>query len=284
MWKPADPHQVENIDNHLDAISRAKEELQSIREDIQVLLIQKSELIAGNAQILKDKLAQVDKNTERVIALQQAVQEAMLANEAKAAELQEKEEKQQTAAKILLEAGDKHFNFVNTKSDELLSREQELQASVVAHNHDKAQLLEISKSHADNLAKAQELYAATQKLSEEVSQKSVAAQEKMDEALDIDANAKIIYQEAIQVQLGAKEILSLAAKASESSELKLQQAKDIQEECTKEKERLRDLLIECKKADLDAKTSSEKARNDIAAANQKIAELNQLKDALTQEK
>jgi chromosome segregation ATPase len=273
----------DNQDNYLDAINRAKEELNLINNDIKIALEQKSELLAGNASILKEKLDEIEHAKEGILSARTIVDDLRAKNEQLAKELeeekgklcQEQEEfaKQQSQYDEFIDSKSKDFEFHDSRIVQLLNDMNSKEISIDAQ------------------------MCANSKLLESIEIKSKEAQETLNRAIEEndkakaykdDANTKLDACKAIQIQIEAaqekanQQFIETKSNLEQCEKIK-QENEEVLKVIAQKEANIKDLIIENKKKSLEANNTIEASKKNIAELNQKIADLENLKQALANE-
>lgn len=283
MWKQGEDQDIPNLDNHLAAVDRAKQELDNVQDTIKEALSQKADLISGNQQLLKEKLADLDAQGERLIALQQQAQELYTQNQEKEQELAHKSIVLEELTTSTTKNHEDNCKIIDNKSKDLDLREEALRDSVANHENNKLAVSEQSKinnnsliaieSHSKN---AQEFFDKV--VAEQGNTRAYAEKAKADLEAVIALKTQI---EAIQEDSNNK--LSIAQQSLEESRINKSQTEDQLKQILSQKSTLNDLIIESKRQKMESLEAIDNAKNKLAETNLKIAELNILKEAMAKQ-
>lgn len=283
MWKSAEGHQVENLDNHLAAVVRAKEDLARINEDIQIALQQKDALISDNAALLKEKLAALMAKEDLIDKAQKILNEEKADHYEAINHFHEEHKKFDKSMEDLAVQKTAYLDLASNMAKEMDAREKAcaerentialaeiaLAQKQSAHAEYADQILNEKRKSEDNLRDAilsdQLAKDATAEANAKLSQAEKLNEETAAMKQDINAQT-IIIKQATDVAIAAR-----------------QKSQEDLDSVLKEKEDLKDLIIESKKVKSESLKSIETAQRLTIEANQKIAELNELKTAMAQQ-
>lgn len=282
-WKQGEPMDVPNLENYESQKTLLISQISDLQAQVTQLTEKREQILSGNNELLKadreniealhkeadkykaDHIYLLDENKARSEALDQECQ--LLANDRsayeaeKAQNLKEVEnrhsaitdrefeaERKLLEASAILDAANDKLEFNSNLVKEHLAKVSVFQEQKDAHQIDKEQ---VEAKHA----KALELNKASEQM-------IALANEAKAEAEKKEAEAKASLEEANKKSIEASQML---------------------EQVKSEQEKLQNMIIESKKANLDACLAVENARITIANANQKLAELNDLKKALAEQ-
>lgn len=283
MWKSNERMEVENVDNYLASIERAKEELNRLNADIKLVSERRDMILSENEVLLKEKLELIDQKRIEVEGILQKGRESHADNVAKAEELKKQSEKLFKDQEILTTAQDSHAQLVKTKENNLSSRESEIQKASEHINTVASELSLKIKENNDLLVMIMKEQKVNEDLYAKVCIEKGEAQTFLYDAKKEKEEDLLIKSQNEQLKEDAHVKLEEAQKAFEDSRINKSNADRALASVASEKASLNDLIIESKRASFEAVKSTQAAQRNIAEANQKIAELKELKDAMAKQ-
>lgn len=275
---PVEP--IENIDNYLAAVEKAKSELADLNLLIEAGRKQFKDIKSGSMELLRSK--------------QETLDNALKKAEAFHSEANQLHAKNSIISEQLDKELQKHSDTVSKFNDDKVAHLKEVQSkiklieeqwnSIKAAAHD----IQDTKKFAEDKNK-ENLELLNQIIAENEQQKANAYEldKKIQDhqALVAEANSKL--EEAASLKKQAEERHAEASSKLEQCEKVLVEANYAKDksmhnlnEVKAHKESIKDLIIESKKVAMEAQNTNEIAQRNISEANQKIAELSKLKDAL----
>lgn len=280
FWKPEPQESADNLDNIQAACAQAKTTLAELNNEIKLALEQKAALLSENDILTKQRKAELDelqseaekKNSDANALYQAAVKRSQDAYE---------ESGETQRAKI------SHQN----KVDADLKNIEQLEASLAIRQQEAADLLtklandrkefEIDiKLHGENVEGLNKAKDQFQIQIKDMFDAQAKIEEQANLAEQIQESTKAMAEAANADKAKAQKILDDAIIIQAAAQTQNSQAEETLSSILKEKENNTNIIIENKRAKLDADKSIEQSQKLIVEANQKIAELSELKAAL----
>lgn len=270
----------ENLDNHLSAINKAKDDLFKINEEIKSAIKQREEISAFNHSLLKEKLEEISRQRKELDGLLSEAKELKSNNLITAKCLEEANEKLRLNEKEVLDFKNSNFKKLKDKESEILNREQEISKLSVELDTKKAILQSETLKNADILEKIQKENKELKEFLNKILAEKQSNQEflleiskKLEEEKEVIFHLESLKQESDKKLLDAQNFLEESRRNKRQSEENLSSV-------LKEKQYMSDLIIENKRVKMESIKSIEAAQRNIVEANLKIAELKELKEAM----
>lgn len=282
MWKQSDHSTVENPDNYLAAIERAKEGLNKINSDIKTLTEQRAILTEGNNLLLKEKLEELDNKREQLEALLIEHRENKAKNLEESKLLEDGNKKLSNDIEYFRLQKESYFQSVQNKEKDIQAREQYVNDTLVTLDNIKIEIDARENEIQENLNKILNEKKNIQNALDETLNTNKQSQEYL---IDVSAkleNVKRLKKDIDMANLEAKDSLVKSQSALEESIHNKAISEENLTSTLKERDSIKDLIIENKKSKLEAINVLEIAQKNIVDANQKIAELKELKEAMAQ--
>lgn len=282
MWiKPNDEH-VENIDNYLEAIERAKKQLADLHESINEAFKQEEELKNSNSALLKFRNEELDARRASVEAFHKATNESHAKYTDMLLDLEVRSIKLAEDEKDILNKCQLHAATVEQTKVNFLVREKEV-------NELMNSLLEREKAIQEDEGKAisnRALLNNDRKIFDKQCEFLSIEREELDHKTEnmqkILDEIKLQREEVDNSKRTVSTILIEAKKIAEDATIKEVKVTDDLVKLNVQREELKDTIIECKRIKMESDKATDNAKRYIVESNQKIAELNALKTALAQ--
>ncbi len=185
--------------------------------------------------------------------------------------------------KDIQEAKDKHLAAVARKEKELQDRETAVAKIASLHKVKEIEFTKREKENKELEARFIEEHNAAGKEKQAAILNAESAEQLMVEVKEIFAKAK---EEALKAESLRQEALDKTADVREMLEETRKNKKEVSDklaEIMKQKESINDIIIDSKREKLEAVNLTKAAQKNIVEANQKIAELKELKEAMAKQ-
>lgn len=283
MWKIGSDQEIGNLDNHLAAIDRAKEELSNINADINRAKEVKKDIEDSNHDLLIEKISELEHHRKNIISSQNMINDIGSQHIAHSEAL-DIEFKKLIDSQAKLDSDKISFlNDIQNKNNEISSREDSIVKSL---EEIKLRKESLDSQYSDNeklLNKIIQEKSFNQTVLNEIIEEKIATSKKVDEANIKVEEWRLLKKECEETNDKANAKFIEASKALEESRINKKEAEDKLAAVIKENESIRDSIIENKKTTIEATKSQESLQHIIATANQKLAELNELKEAMAKQ-
>ncbi len=268
------------ISNYRSAINMAKNELAKINSDLAQAKGIQAQLNANNHEVLLTKRAEIDNQKKQLDHIEDVIRDIKAKNVEKSDAL-DLQLVQFLKDKENFELEKAVFsNQVLIKDQELGAREAEVMRIANANEVTNKTLEAIVKLNENALNKILEEQARLEELIKESQTEKMIASDLFMKAKQIQDDAKTLSFNANQMKKQAEDKLVEAQNVMVDVRIKNKETNDALQLITEEKENLKDMIIQNKKAKLEAENVIEKSKFFIADSNQKIAQLNELKEAM----
>lgn len=283
MKQLPDGSDIANLDNYLASIERAKLDLVKINSDIKDANEIKAMLLIGNTEILKEKYEDIEKLKREAIALRQEANLLHSNNSILAEELEKQKAELIKDQQEQANNYDEFMKMVNQNSDSLKIKQGELEQSISEHNKNKADLENKIGEHNNNLKHIEEIRAEINISLENESNIKEENKALLSEVANELKNLKDTKDLLTSIKKEAHEKLSAAQLKLEESRINKSQSEELLNKAKELTSSHNDLILEGRKAKLEAQSSIEISHRKIIEANLKIAELNDLKEAMAKQ-